>query len=83
MEIDASRLELEFVSPSGVFEPFLYFETNPKFAFPVVARTSGLSNGTRCRDMIQPPPVTKPAFGSNTTTYWRSTRELLSLRRHL
>ena len=55
------------VSPVGTAWPFFYSATNPKFDRQ---RQWGSPETGR----IQPPPVTKPAFGSYTTTYWYSSR---------
>ena len=62
VEIEVARLEIEFGLPARRFEaPFLYFETNPKLAFPVAPlQKSGQASGG---ERIQPPPVTKPPSG--------------------
>ena len=49
------------VLPSGVLCPFLYLETNPNVALPVSVESGRYAPPG---ELIHPPPVTKPPFGS-------------------
>src|SRR5437762_6600254 len=54
------------VLPLGRVAPFWYFDTKPNVALPV---SDGFVTYAPTGELIQPPPVTKPAVGSYTTTY--------------
>src|SRR5512141_565695 len=71
-KLKVPALKLNSVLPLGVLAPLRYFETNPKFARPVAPLHTGPDVHAPAGDMIHPPPVTKPAFGSYTTTYLKS-----------
>ena len=61
MEVEVASWNWNSVSPVGVFAPALYFETNPKLALPL---TLMYGMPVTIGDMIHPPPVTNPPFGS-------------------
>src|SRR3990172_8931162 len=61
----SATLNANSVSPVGTLAPFWYFASKPKVAFPVRVGLSAYAPGG---ESIHPPPVTKPPFGSYTTT---------------
>src|SRR6266516_1025507 len=62
------------VLPVGTVLPDTYLETKPKVALP---ERDGLSVYAPRGDMIHPPPVTKPDFGSYTARSTQSLRLVL------
>src|SRR3970282_1414936 len=71
-----AALKWNSVLPLGVLAPGRYLATKPNVAFPL---SVGLGVYAPSGESIQPPPVTKPALGSYTTTYAGTSAALVRL----